>query len=88
MSIYSSYSSQLSYSYVSGFDIQYVNPTSPAISAKGMLIGTMVRMLDSSAIEIDVTAMYYDDRGQVVQSQSNYRLNGYDYDLMIYERIL
>ena len=82
MSAYSSFSTRLSYSELSGFDNQYVHPTSPAISAKGMLTGTMVRMLDNSAIE--VTAMYYDDRGRLVQSRSNNRLNGYDYDLYHY----
>ena len=82
MSAYSSFSTRLSYSEVSGFDNQYIHPTTPAISAKGMLTGTMVRMLDNSAIE--VTAMYYDDRGRVVQSRANNRLNGYDYDLYHY----
>ena len=78
MSAYSSFSSRLSFSQVTGFDNQYIHPTTPAISARGMLTGTMVRMLDNSAIE--VTAMYYDDRGRVVQSRTNNRLNGYDYD--------
>ena len=82
MSAYSSFSTRLSYSEVTGFDNQYVNPTTPVISAKGMLTGTMVRMLDNSAIE--VTAMYYDDRGRVVQSRTKNRLNGYDYDLYHY----
>ncbi len=60
-----------------GFDSEY----SP--SAKGLLTGTSVGMLDGSSRT--VTALYYDARGRVVQSRANNRLDGYDYEYLHYK---
>jgi RHS repeat-associated protein len=47
-------------------------------SAKGLLTGTRTYLLDGSG-QYTVTAMYYDYRGQVVQTRSTNHLGGYDY---------
>ncbi len=46
-------------------------------SAKGLLTGTRTYLLDGSG-QYTVTAMYYDYRGQVVQTRSTNHLGGYD----------
>ena len=47
-------------------------------SAKGLLTGTRTYLLDGSG-QYTVTAMYYDYRGQVVQTRSTNHLGGFDY---------
>jgi hypothetical protein len=59
----------------SGFGIQYS-------SAKGLLTGTAIAMLDGSSTLL--TAMYYDDHGRVIQTRANNCLNGYDYEYYSY----
>jgi len=74
---YSTIKNNLAYSDLtgSGFDSRYT-------SAKGLLTGTTVAMLDNSSTM--VTAMYYDDHGRVVQTLANNHLNGYDYEYFHY----
>ena len=61
----------------SGFDSIYQRKVEGEdISLRGALTGTSVRMLDGSHEQ--VTAMYYDRNGRVVQSRSNNHLGGYD----------
>lgn len=77
------YKDYLSDATLTGFDIKYNNVVNGIdLSAKGLLTGSSVAMLDGSATL--VTAMYYDDRGQVVQTRGNNRLGGYDYEYYSY----
>jgi len=46
-------------------------------SAKGLLTGTRTYLLDNSG-NYTTTALYYDDKGQIVQSRSTNHLQGYD----------
>ncbi len=46
-------------------------------SAQGLLTGTRTYLLDGSG-SYTVTAIYYDDRGRIVQSRSTNHLGGYD----------
>ena len=46
-------------------------------SVKGLLTGTRTYLLDGSGTYI-ATAIYYDERGRVVQTRSTNHLNGYD----------
>lgn len=48
-------------------------------SAKGLLTGTRVYFLDDSE-EYLQTALYYNDKGQVVQSRANNNIAGFDYN--------
>jgi len=52
-------------------------------NGKGLLVGTRVKMLDSQT-EI-VTAMYYDDKGRVVQTKSINQLGGIDKEYAKYD---
>lgn len=54
---------------IEGYDNQYS-------SAKGLLTGTRTYFMDGSGS--NTTAMYYDDRGRVVQSRATNHLGGYD----------
>jgi len=68
----------------SGFDTRYSNVVNGIdLSAKGLLTGTVTTMLDNSMNLI--TALYYDDRGRVVQTRANNHLSGYDYEFFHYK---
>lgn len=67
----------LNYEAKEGYGEQYINRDCPTCSAKGLLVGTRVKMLDGSG-EL-VTAMYYDDKGRIVQQKSTNQIGGYDY---------
>ena len=47
-------------------------------SSKGLLTGTRTYLLDGSGSYI-ATALYYDYKGQMIQTRSTNHLNGYDY---------
>lgn len=52
-------------------------------SAKGLLTGTRIYLLDGSG-QYTITALYYDDRGQVVQTRSTNHLGGYEISYNLY----
>lgn len=86
---YLGYKDKFSDSNLTLFDVKYSNIVNNIdIATKGMLTGQFVRGVDvmsmSSYTQFVVTAMYYDDRGRVVQTRSNNRLGGYDYDFFHY----
>ncbi|MCE1154685.1 MAG: DUF6443 domain-containing protein, partial [Bacteroidales bacterium] len=71
------------------FDVRYTNiQQNTDIATKGLKTGQIVRTADAMAmtnIEQSVlTALYYDERGRVVQTRGNNRLGGYDYDFFQY----
>ncbi len=72
----------LAYRMVSGYTEQYTNPSAPATSAFGRLTGNRTYLLDTG--EEILTAYYYDDCGNVVQSRSTNHLGGYDSDFFAY----
>jgi len=83
LSAYSAYKSTLTYMVVAGYSTKYSNVVDGVdIATQGMLTGTTVAMLDNSATT--VTSMYYNDKGQVVQSQTRNTLNGYTRDWYTY----
>ena len=53
-----------------------IRPNAGSVSAKGLLAGTRVKILDGSG-EI-VTAMYYDSKGRIIQKKSTNHLGGFD----------
>ncbi|MDD4993092.1 MAG: DUF6443 domain-containing protein [Paludibacter sp.] len=55
---------------VAGYDSRYSN-------AKGMLTGTRTYILDKSGKYL-TTALYYDDKAQIVQTRATNHLGGYD----------
>lgn len=70
----------LDYAAKSGYGKRYENGTA---SAKGLLVGTRVSLLDRSA-EI-VTAYYYDDMGRVVQKKATNYSGGFDREYYAYD---
>ncbi len=83
LSAYSAYKSTLTYTTVAGYTAKYSNVVDGVdIATQGMLTGTTVAMLDNSATV--VSTMYYNDKGQVVQTQSRNTLNGYTRDWYSY----
>ena len=67
---------------VSGYTEQYTNPSAPATSAFGRLTGNRTYLLDIG--EEILTAYYYDDCENVVQSRSTNHLGGYDSNFFAY----
>ena len=72
----------LAYATKTGYASPYVSPVDPALSAKGLLVGTRVKHLDQTMTLY--TALYYDDKGRIVQKRANNHLNGYDNEYYIY----
>ncbi len=71
------------------FDVRYTNiQQNTDIATKGLKTGQIVRTADATEmtnIEQSVlTALYYDERGRVVQTRGNNRMGGYDYDFFQY----
>jgi len=64
--------SNLGFFGLDGFDNKY--PIS-----KGLLTGTRTYILDKTINSYMTTALYYDDRGRVVQTRATNHLGGYDY---------
>ena len=60
----------------SGFDGQYLDSNGQP-NAKGLLTGTVVYRLNDPT-KYETTALYYDDRGRVVQTRAGNHLGGYD----------
>ncbi|WP_294550842.1 RHS repeat-associated core domain-containing protein [uncultured Bacteroides sp.] len=73
--------SELSYMSTVGYDERYVNKEYPGISEKGVLTGTCIYTLGEGSSTPALTAMYYDNKGRIVQSRSiDHRLGvGQDY---------
>ncbi|MDD4991982.1 MAG: DUF6443 domain-containing protein [Paludibacter sp.] len=63
---------KLIYSSLTGYDAMYSFG-----KANGLLTGTRTYILDKTGNYL-VTALYYDDKGQVVQTRSNNQAGGYD----------
>jgi len=57
---------------ITGYGTQYTN-------AKGLLTGMRTYILDKAGINYTTNAMYYDDRGRVVQTHNKNHLGGYDH---------
>lgn len=72
----------LAYSNKDGYGKKYTNQLSDALSAKGLLVGTCVKSLESN--HWVYTAMYYDDNGKVVQTRASNRVDGYDCNYTLY----
>lgn len=69
-------SSPLLYQEKQGYSIRY-SPPSGGRGAAGLLTGTRTYLLDGSGA-YTASAMYYDDKGRVVQTRSTNHLGGYD----------
>jgi RHS repeat-associated protein len=83
MPAYSAYKSTLTYTAAAGYSSKYSKLVDGVdIATQGMLTGTAVAMLDNSATI--VSAMYYNDKGQVVESLTRNTLNGYTRDWYTY----
>jgi len=72
----------LAYRMVSGYTERYTNPFAPVTSTFGRLTGNRTYLLGTG--EEIVTAYYYDDCGNVIQSRSTNHLGGYDSDFFAY----
>ncbi len=75
--------SQLDYNVEPGYDGRYLNSSCNLCSAKGLLTGTRMKLLDGSGNEV-VTAYYYNDKGRMIQSKSTNHLGGVDKLYMAY----
>jgi RHS repeat-associated core domain len=64
-----------------GYDSAYPNNTSP--NAKGLLTGTRTYQLSDPA-KYTVSALYYDHRGQIVQTRTFNALGGFDDEYFAY----
>jgi hypothetical protein len=71
--------STLGYQVLSGYDKAYPETATDAssLNAKGLLTGTRVYHLDNPAL-FEVSALYYDKYGRVVQIRASNHLGGYD----------
>ncbi|MDR1631802.1 MAG: DUF6443 domain-containing protein [Dysgonamonadaceae bacterium] len=76
------FNNNLNYESKSGYGERYINSACAACSAKGLLVGTRVKLTDGSG-EI-VTAMYYDEKGRLVQKKSTNHLGGFDKEFYAY----
>lgn len=75
---YASIKNDLTYAHVAGFDSIYTRLVEGVdISLRGVLTGTAVSLVGSVTGE-QLTAMYYDRNGKVVQSRSNNHMGGYE----------
>ncbi len=72
----------LTYSNESGYGSQYTNSIVGA-SEKGLLTGTLSKLFSDSSKEL-VSAIYYDDKGNIVQQKESNHLNGYEKSYMAY----
>ena len=79
----SNFRNNLNYETKAGYGERYVNAQCPSCSAKGLLVGTRVKMLDGGK-EI-VTAMYYDDKGRMVQTKLIDHTGGVDREYVNYD---
>lgn len=59
-----------------GYDEKYVADI-PQQSARGLLTGTVTRVLDDTALL--VRSMYYDHHGNVIQTHESNALGGYEH---------
>ena len=73
----------LGYTALSLYASEYKNTSCSAISAKGMLTGSLVFMLEDATKKI-MTSMYYDYKGRLAQSKSTNHLGGYEKDYFSY----
>jgi hypothetical protein len=78
----SNFNNNLNYEAKSGYGARYINSACATCSAKGLLVGTRVKLMDGSG-EI-VTAMYYDEKGRLVQKKSTNHLGGFDKEYYAY----
>lgn len=78
----SDFNNNLNYETRQGFGTRYVNTACTACSTKGLLVGTRVKLTDGSG-KI-VTAMYYDEKGRLVQKKSTNHLGGFDKEFYAY----
>lgn len=64
------------------YDPQYINATYGSVSARGLLTGTKVKVLDSDLYLSSV--FYYDHKGRLVQSRSQNHKGGYEVEYYSY----
>lgn len=76
------FADSLTYRPASGYDERYTATSAPAVSAFGRLTGSRTYILETG--EEILTAYYYDDNGNVVQSRSTNHLGGYDTEVFAY----
>jgi len=71
--------STLGYQVLSGYDKAYPETATDAssLNAKGLLTGTRVYHLDNPSL-FEVTTLYYDKYGRVIQTRASNHLGGYD----------
>ena len=73
--------------------LSYASPlsgygTQGLTAPKGLLTGTAIGRLDSSGVSgYDYKAIYYDDRGRVIQTRSTNHKSGLDYEYIGYDYI-
>ncbi len=73
----------LSYEEKTGYDKVYIDPVCNKCSAQGLLTGTRTRLLGGNGGEI-VTAIYYDDKGNIIQKKSTNHLGGIEKEYIAY----
>ena len=73
---------KLDYETKSGYGERYINSAYPTCSAKGLLTGSIAKMLDGLG-EI-VTALYYDERNRIVQKKSTVYQGGINREYIAY----
>jgi RHS repeat-associated protein len=74
---------RLSYTAEADYGTRYDNSSCASCSAKGLLVGTRARVMDGGG-EI-VTAIYYDERGRVIQTKSTNLLGGTEAEYTAYD---
>ena len=67
----------LQYQDMPGYDARYICASAPGYSAKGLCTGKLTRVLGSDTML--ASAVYYDCRGNVVQSHEQNALGGYEH---------
>jgi len=72
----------LTYDQKTGFGTRFGNDNNK-VAAKGMLTGTVVGLLDGSG-QFLYSAMYYDERGRLIQTKSTNHLGGIDKEYVAY----
>jgi RHS repeat-associated protein len=74
---------KLSYTAEADYGTRYENSSCASCSAKGLLVGTRVKVMDGNG-EI-VTAIYYDERGRAIQTKSTNLLGGTEAEYTAYD---
>ena len=76
LSTFAATGDSLAYRTMGGYDEKYVADV-PQLSARGMLTGTVTRVLGDTTVL--VRSMYYDHHGNVIQTHDSNALGGYEH---------